>query len=132
MTNFKGKQALIVEDDPVSISVLEKLLSRLEVQSIVMDGYADVAGLLADVPGPDVIFLDLEMPGKDGYQMLEVLKAHPKAQHVPIVAYTTHLSHVNQTREAGFDGFLGKPLDRHEFPLNLERILNGEDVWVIP
>jgi two-component system cell cycle response regulator DivK len=132
VTSFKGKQALIVEDDPVSISVLEKLLTRLEVHSIVMDGYADVASQLADEPGPDVVFLDLEMPGKDGYQMLEVLKTHPKTQRVPIVAYTTHLSHINQTRDAGFDGFLGKPLDRREFPANLERILNGEGVWIIP
>jgi CheY-like chemotaxis protein len=88
--------------------------------------------VLETSPMPDVIFLDLEMPGNSGYQVFEALKSIPQTQNVPMVAYTTHISHANQVKQSGFDGFLGKPLNRHEFPKILEQILNGESVWIIP
>ena len=50
---------------------------------------------------------------------------------MPIVAVTAEASveQMNKAREAGFDGFLGKPLDPDRFPDQIRRILNGEQVW---
>ncbi len=132
MANYEGRYALIVDDDQVSIDVLKSLLAREGVTATVIDGYTDVVALLENSPAPDVIFLDLEMPGNSGYQVFETLKSIPKMQSIPMVAYTTHISHAHQVRQSGFDGFLGKPLNRHEFPNILEQILNGESVWIIP
>jgi CheY-like chemotaxis protein len=132
MTDFGGKHALIVEDDPISVDVLKNMLTKLGMSSTVADGYTDITTLLDAGLTPDVVFVDLEMPGRSGYDVFEILKAHPATQNVPVVAYTTHISHVNQARTVGFHGFLGKPINRHEFPNHLEHILNGEPVWVIP
>lgn len=127
--SLQGVRALIIEDDQTSIDVLENLLTQLRVESTVVLGGPDVAEVLAQKPRPDVIFLDLEMPGLNGYEVLDVLRNDDEFNGVPIVAYTTHLSHMNNARTAGFDGFLGKPLHRQEFENNLIRILNGEQVW---
>jgi CheY-like chemotaxis protein len=76
-----------------------------------------------------VIFLDLEMPGIDGYPMLSYLKNDDRFNNVPVVAYTVHMSEMNVARQKGFHSFLGKPLDADLFPEQLAAILRGEHVW---
>lgn len=129
MTSLAGVHALIIEDEQVSIDVLDNLLAQLDVSASVIYGGPTIAGDIEQEPRPDIVFLDLEMPGLNGYDVLDLLRADPKFDGVPIVAYTTHLSHMNNARDAGFDGFLGKPLRREEFAANLIHILEGGDVW---
>ncbi len=74
-----------------------------------------------------VVFLDLEMPGVDGYSVKDYLRE--QLPGVPIIAYTVHVSEINVVQQLGFDGFLGKPLDSSRFPDQLARILRGESVW---
>ena len=84
------------------------------------------------IPKVSVIFLDLEMPRYNGYEILAMLKSLPELAGVPVIAYTTHISHMREARVAGFDSFLGKPLNRQLFPKQLARILQGEEVWEVP
>ena len=132
MVNFAGKTALIIEDNISSIRVLEQLLKRVNVASVAIHDTRDVESQLTQVAVPDVIFLDLEMPFTNGYTVLAAIKADARFQSVPVIACTTHISHLNDTKRAGFDGFLGKPLDHRLFALQLERILNGEQIWEVP
>ncbi len=128
MSSFEGATAIIVEDDSVSAAVLARLLGQLGVQSTVLSDY-QIADSLSATPHPSVIFLDLEMPNVNGYAVLEIIRNTPHLASVPVVAYTTHLSHMRETQAAGFDGFLGKPLDVDLFPAQFERIMNGNGVW---
>ncbi|MBN1310945.1 MAG: response regulator [Anaerolineae bacterium] len=131
MTDFKGVRALIIEDDQTSINVLQSLLTDLEVTSdVIYDSYTLAENLQA-TQRPDVIFLDLEMPSANGYTVLEYIRNDAAFEGVPVVAYTTHTSHMNEARRAGFDSFLGKPLSRSEFAEQLEQILNGESIWSV-
>lgn len=130
MNSFEGVTALIVEDDSVSVSVLQRMLNQLGIPSSVLSDHV-VEGELAYTPRPAVIFLDLEMPAVSGYGVLEMIQSTPHLEGVPVVAYTTHISHMNETRTAGFDGFLGKPLDASRFAEQLARILAGEGVWEV-
>lgn len=130
--SLAGVHALIIEDEQTSIDVLQNLLDQLDVNSSVIYGGPDVGEHMRQIARPDVIFLDLEMPGYNGYEVLGMIRADAEFEGVPVVAYTTHLSHMNDARRAGFDGFLGKPLARSEFADNLIRILNGESVWEAP
>ena len=132
MSSFEGVHALIIEDDQVSIDVLQNLLNQLSVTTTVLFGNRQIADNISTVARPDVIFLDLEMPGYNGYEVLELLRTDAEFDGVPIVAYTTHISHMNDARAAGFVSFLGKPLLRYSFAENLHRILNGESVWEAP
>ncbi|MBI5959703.1 MAG: response regulator [Chloroflexi bacterium] len=130
--SLTGIRALIIEDEQTSIDVLRNLLSQLDVDTSVIYGGPEVDQHIRDTSRPDVIFLDLEMPGFNGYEVLEMIKADAEFEGVPVVAYTTHISHMNDARRAGFNSFLGKPLHRYEFADNLIRILNGESVWEAP
>jgi two-component system cell cycle response regulator DivK len=130
--SLTGMHALIIEDEQTSIDVLQNLLNQLDVGSSVIYGGMEIGEHIRQAARPDVIFLDLEMPGHNGYEVLEMIRAEAEFDGVPVVAYTTHLSHMNDARRAGFDGFLGKPLHRGEFADNLTRILNGESVWEAP
>ena len=135
MNNLEGRHALIIDDDPMGADVLRNMLARVSISSTVFSnvitGNGDIDAVVDDMPELDVIFLDLEMPGSNGYDVLAMLQANERAMNVPVVAYTTHISHLQQAREAGFHSFLSKPLNRSEVPEQVERILSGESIWVI-
>ncbi|MBI5929589.1 MAG: response regulator [Chloroflexi bacterium] len=132
MSVFDGKSALIIEDDATSIRVLQQLLKLLRVETQVITDLGIINKQLAEITSPNVIFLDLEMPQHNGYEILDYLKANDGLQGIPIVAYSTHISHLNNARDAGFHSFLGKPLDGKLFAQQLEDILNDIPVWEVP
>lgn len=127
--SFDGVLALIIEDDQRSVAVLQSLLHQLDIEVMTILNTDNIEADLADVALPDIVFLDLEMPRLNGYDVLEIIQSHSDFAGIPIVAYTTHISHLNDARQAGFHSFLGKPLDNREFPNQINRILNGESVW---
>jgi CheY-like chemotaxis protein len=90
---------------------------------------AQVEAVLKSLTSLDIVFLDLEMPGLNGYDVLNKLRASSKTGGVPVVACTVHLNEMNNARRMGFHSFLGKPLDGDKFPEQLARILKGEPVW---
>ncbi len=131
MASFQDVRALIIEDDQTSIDVLRRLLDQLGIQAdVILDSHA-IADHLQNVERPDVIFLDLEMPAANGYTVLDLIRRDAFFDTTPVIAYTTHTSHMNDAKRAGFDGFLGKPLDASQFRYQLARILNGEQVWEV-
>ncbi|MBK8138109.1 MAG: response regulator [Chloroflexi bacterium] len=121
--------ALIIDDNLKNLSVLARLLSEQEVTSTQITNPRLIDQTLAVAGKIDVVFVDLEMPGLNGYDVLHKLKADEKFIGVPIVAYTVHVSEINQAHRGGFDGFVGKPLDPDRFPDQLARLLRHEQVW---
>ena len=130
--NFTGKLALIIEDDMMGVKVLQSLLNHVEVDSIVITDSYEVNAHLNEVEVPHVIFLDLEMPKNNGYNVLEFIQETPRFAGVPVVAYTTHISHINDVKRAGFHSFMGKPINSDTFADNLADIFAGNPVWEIP
>jgi two-component system, cell cycle response regulator DivK len=119
--------ALLIDDNSQNLKVLAQLLSKQGVTSTEVINPTKLQSVLPTLERVDVVFLDLEMPGLDGYSVKDLLKS--QLGDTPIVAYTVHISEINVVRDLGFDGFLGKPLDHSRFPEQLARILNGEQVW---
>lgn len=123
---------LVVEDDLRNYTMTEQMLRTAGIQSWniewVPSGHIAVqrADTLAHV---HLILLDIRLPGEDGYEILAQLRARPHYQNTLIVAVTGYVDEVHRARQAGFDGFLGKPLDAERFPDQLGRILNLESVW---
>jgi len=83
------------------------------------------------LPRLDLILMDIRLPYEDGYGALRKIRVSTHLKSIPIVAVTAEasLDQLNRAREAGFDGFLGKPLDPDRFPDQIRRILAGEQVW---
>jgi two-component system cell cycle response regulator DivK len=77
--------------------------------------------------------MDIRLPYEDGYGALKKIRSSERLKTVPIIAVTAEasLEQMNKARAAGFNGFLGKPLDPDRFPDQIRRIMNGEAVWEI-
>ncbi len=123
---------LIVEDNLQNFLLMTRLLAYLGVRKCEWKAsgwkvleYAETLGAV------DLILMDIFLPDADGYQSLASLRAHPRFRDVPIVAVTADASpeSMARAREAGFDGFIGKPLDPERFPEQVRRLLRGEEVW---
>jgi CheY-like chemotaxis protein len=121
--------ALIIDDNPNNTTVLAEMLHLEGVTSIQVQHPEALEETLRHYGQVDVIFLDLEMPKQNGYDVMDMLQRDTQHQAVPIVAYTVHVSEINTARERGFHSFLAKPLDADAFPDQLARILRGERVW---
>jgi two-component system, cell cycle response regulator DivK len=124
--------ALIIDDNAKNIDVLARLLGMEGVSCTTVPKPAQLASVLENVSHIDVVFLDLEMPGNNGYEVLAKLRADKRFDSVPIIAYTVHVSELHTAHQIGFNGFIGKPLDPDKFPDQLARILKGQPVWETP
>jgi CheY-like chemotaxis protein len=129
VTTFENNHVLIVENDDTSIDVLVHLLAQLGVGYTVVFDSCTVLEKLRGVSFLSAIFVDLEMPQCDGYELLEQLQAIPGLDSIPFVAYTSHLSEMANCRDAGFHSFLGKPLHGKRFREQLQRIFANQPVW---
>jgi CheY-like chemotaxis protein len=76
---------------------------------------------------PDLILMDLSLPGRDGLSATRELKADPATRHIPVVALTAHamIGDERIARESGCDGYLTKPIDTRRFAQSL-------GVWLKP
>jgi two-component system cell cycle response regulator DivK len=85
------------------------------------------------IPELDLILLDIRLPYEDGYGALQRIRASENLKDTLVIAVTAEASthQMNKARQAGFDGFLGKPLDPDRFPDQIQQILAGEQVWEI-
>jgi len=129
-------RVLVVEDDPNNRLVIVRLLKLAGVpQENVSEIEGDAATYLRGQPpgSVDLIFLDLQLPRKDGYTILRELRADPTVAGTRIVALTANVMRqdIERARAAGFDGFIGKPIDGRRFSDVLRRLLAGEPVWTV-
>lgn len=125
-------QALIIDDNPNNVLVLQQLLSLDQIASVTLSTANNLPAELDELSDIDIVFLDLEMPGMNGYDALSVIKTHPNFATAKVVAYSVHISELHTVSEIGFDGFFGKPLDAESFSEQLRRIMQGEKIWYIP
>jgi two-component system cell cycle response regulator DivK len=129
---FKGLEVLVVEDDAGGMAIIGVLMRHLGINAYINTTGDDVLALADAMPRkPDMIFLDLNLPRTTGYEIIRKLRAVPRYQHVTIVAVTAQDAdtEIPKCKEAGFNGYIGKPISRIRFPKQLRRILNGEEVW---
>ncbi len=123
---------LIVEDNFSNFLLMTRLLAFLGVKKCEWKASGWKVLEFAETLGRiDLVLMDLMLPDADGFESLQSLRSHPRFEHVPIVAVTANVSQgsIERARKAGFDGFIGKPLDPDRFPDQVRRALLGEEVW---
>lgn len=104
-----GALILVVDDNPRNVDVLVKLLSVRGYEPAVASS-GERAIDLAHALQPDLILLDVEMPGMSGFNVCRILTAQPETQHIPIIFVTGHTDHVAKALEAGAVDFIAKPV----------------------
>lgn len=117
---------LVVEDNPLNQELVVDLLEAAGYSVLQAE---DGLGLLERVKQkrPDLILLDLQLPGVDGFTLAHQLKADPETQSIPLLAMTAYAMPSDQAQalEAGCDGYLAKPLNTKELVQTITRILGG-------
>ncbi len=121
--------ALVVDDDANNATVLCELLNMMDITYTSIQNPALLARTLEKCDQIDLVFLDLEMPQLNGYDVFALLKTTPTCLNAPIIACSVHTSEITNTRAIGFDGFIGKPVDLERFPGYVQQILDGDAVW---
>jgi two-component system, cell cycle response regulator DivK len=123
---------LVIEDDANNLMIATDLLRMIGVRYI----NARASGrqglkLIETLPQLHLILLDIQLPYEDGYAVLKQLRANPKLADTLIIAVTANVLPQDEARAraAGFDGFIGKPIDFDLFPQQIRSVLMGETVW---
>jgi CheY-like chemotaxis protein len=95
-----------------------------------LDGQGKYASRL-EYPLPSLVLLDLKMPNKNGFEVLEWIRQQPAFRWLRVVVLTTSesLSDVNRAYDLGANSFLVKPIDLEQF-VNLTRVIKGHWLWV--
>jgi len=108
---------LYIEDNPINIKLVAHILGRRKHIHLLTAHTPELGIELARVRRPELILLDINMPGMDGYQVLEVLKADASLKAIPVVAVTANAMtrDIERGKAAEFADYLTKPLDIRHF-----------------
>jgi two-component system cell cycle response regulator len=128
-------RVLVVDDVPANLRLLEAKL-RAEYFEVALAASGPEALALSTAWAPDVILLDIMMPGMDGYEVCRRLKAVPVTAHIPVVMVTALTEQAERVRglEAGADDFISKPVDTALLFARLRALLRVKqvlDAWRI-
>ena len=120
---------LIVEDNERNLKLLRDVLEYAGYGVRAARTAEDGIALALNEP-PDLVLMDLKLPGIDGMEALRRLRESPRTADIPVVAVTAQAMKQDRERalRAGFDGYVVKPIGVRTFPDQVRRFLPGEDV----
>lgn len=134
---MKSIEILLVEDNPADIRLTEEVLKSSKIRNIlnvVMDGVEAIdflkkEGKYKDASSPDIILLDLNLPKKDGREVLSDIKSDPLLRHIPVVILTTSEAEqdIFKTYDLHANCYITKPVDFDQFISVIKLI---EDFWL--
>lgn len=130
-------EILLVEDNPGDVRLTQEALKEGKVRnhlSVATNGEAALAflrqeGRYADAPRPDVILLDLNLPRKDGREVLADIKSDPNLKRIPVVILTTSEAEqdILKTYNLHANCYITKPVELEQF---MEVVKSIEDFWL--
>jgi len=124
MNNAKQHRILIVDDDPVMVKLLDKLLQSAGYKVLVSDEAP--RGLeVAMKQTPELIVLDVMMPIINGFNICRLLKSQATHKHIPIILLTSRVTEEDRRIgcEVGADAYMVKPLNTEEFLAKVKELL---------
>jgi two-component system cell cycle response regulator DivK len=119
-----GQRILVVEDTEDNRQIIRDLLSSVGYELIeAVDGAEGVA--MAQNHHPDLILMDIQLPGMDGYEATRQIRALPELAGVPIIAVTSYALSGDEakTRAAGCDGYVAKPFSPRQLLAKIREFL---------
>ncbi|MBU1691969.1 MAG: PAS domain S-box protein [Gammaproteobacteria bacterium] len=116
---------LYIEDNPSNLRLVAQILGRRQHIHLLTAHTPELGIELAMARRPELILLDINMPGMDGYQVLEVFKADDRLKSIPVIAITANAMprDIERGKAAGFAAYVTKPIDMTEFFSALDRCL---------
>jgi CheY-like chemotaxis protein len=120
---------LVVEDNERNLKLLRDVLEYAGYEVRAAQTAEDGIALAVSKP-PDLVLMDLQLPGIDGMEALRRLREDPRTAGIPVVAVTAQAMRQDRERAlaAGFDGYVEKPISVRAFLDQVGRFLPGEEV----
>jgi CheY-like chemotaxis protein len=121
------KRILLVEDNPATIDVVQKELEFLGYDAITADT-GDKAVEMAATHLPDLIIMDISLPGMDGLQATALIRKNPKTQSIPVLAATARALPGDREKcmQSGCTDYIAKPFTHRELGAALKKILKED------
>jgi two-component system cell cycle response regulator DivK len=121
-------RVLVVDDNEMNVELAKFVL---ETDGFAVESAVDAIEALERIPEflPDLILMDIQMPGMDGLELTRLLKADPARKGILIVAFTAYAMRGDEARmrAAGCDGYLSKPIDAPTFAARVRSFLTNSD-----
>ena len=121
------RDRLYIEDNPVNVVLMEAMLQREPGVHLLTAQLPEVGIELALRERPDLVLLDIQLPGMDGYEVLRRLREAAATRRTPVVALTANAmpEDLARGRAAGFDDYLTKPVMLPDLLAVVRRALRG-------
>ncbi len=120
---------LYVEDNPANLRLVEEIVGfRADLRLLAApDGHMGIE--MARAHQPDLVLMDLNLPGMSGTDALQELRRDPRTAHIPVLALTANAMprDVERGLESGFDRYLTKPINIEEFNAAIDQTLRASD-----
>ena len=117
-------RVLVVDDNAINVELVRYILEQ---EGFAVDAAGDAHEALRRIDSfkPELILMDIQMPGMDGIELTQRLKADPRLQHIIVVAFTAYAMRGDEAkmRVAGCDGYLSKPINVSTFADSVRSML---------
>lgn len=122
---------LVVEDNVSNFVLIARLLGFMGIHCEWKTSGYEVVQYADTLPRLDLILMDIRLPYEDGYGALRQIRNTPKFRDTRVIAVTAEASREEmiKSKRAGFDGFIGKPINPDMFPNQVKKMLAGEQIW---
>jgi CheY-like chemotaxis protein len=123
---MKRKTVLVIEDNEMNMKLVKALLQRGQFN--ILEAIDAESGIrLAQEQGPDLILMDVHLPGMDGLSATRIIKEDPALKHIPVIALTSYAMQgdAKKAMQAGCDGYITKPIDTRAFLDTIRKFLQG-------
>jgi CheY-like chemotaxis protein len=114
--NHMGSRILVVEDSAVIRRLIEVCLRAADLEIVTRDdGKSGLSAVSSE--SPDLVVLDIGLPGMDGWEVLDRIRRDESTKHIPVVVLTAHAEEESRRRanEGGADAFVTKPFQPNDF-----------------
>ncbi|HSM25769.1 MAG TPA: response regulator [Anaerolineaceae bacterium] len=129
--SLKGLSVLVVEDNVSNFVLLARMLGYLGIHCEWKTSGYEVVEFADNLPKLDLILMDLRLPYEDGYSALRKIQKSDRLKNIPVIAITAEADpeQIEKAKAAGFNGFLGKPINLDKFPSQIRQVLSGNSIW---
>ncbi len=122
---MSARTILVVEDNDMNMQLVEFLLEEGGYSIVKATSGEEALSLTRDGTAPDLILMDIHLPGMDGLSVVRAMKEDARTARIPILALTAHAMRGDRDRflEAGCDGYISKPIDVKTFLSSIQQYL---------
>ncbi|MGZ4956815.1 MAG: ATP-binding response regulator, partial [Methylobacter sp.] len=117
---------LYIEDNPANLRLIAQILGRNPQFRLITAHNAELGLELVSAHHPDLVLLDINLPGMDGYQVLSVFRSLDSVKKTPVIAISANATprDIERGKSAGFDEYITKPVDVTHFLETVDRLIS--------